>query len=397
MSYTLHICDQNNPLNGFDVSELAVNITHTTTLSGQAGKLTFTLKRDPKKILKISNGNIVKFWNNGTGIFKGYVFTIKTNGSENYDIVAYDQMRYLQNHDFFLLDNKNLSSVFKLICNNNKIKCKVKGKASSAPNLKKHLFSDVSYFEILEHCITESNIAMSLKTNTKDTLAEGTNNESNINDKAVKFFIRDEFGTLVLNDIESNMNSKSTGNFNTTEQWTGGNALQQIAMSLTSFFNGNLNFNVSKPLIIGTESLMTDYEYSLDIDKDTYNEVYIMQNATTGSEKNTRLAFAKQDGKTIRKWGILRKIVNVKEQISKGELQDYAKKLLQVGATVSKKLRIEALGYDGLTAGDGFIFKLDRLGITQRVYIISATHTYDPDHHRMSLEVSTSRDFTEVV
>lgn len=459
MAYTMHIIDQESG-NGFDVSELAYGITHITTLQGQAGKLTFNLKKDPNNILQMSMGSVVKFWCDDVPVFYGYVFNLKTNSKQDYQVTAYDQMRYLQNHDYFLAENMSLQDIFKKICTQLKLEYKLLGNAKLELDAKieKHLFADQSYFDIIQYAINETNVyntkkeieqkskkldvgttvdfiggnnyataTSSIPTSTnrtagkatitaiskdslhpyhlvgitsnvygwcdEDSISLDTSTTNLLNQNY--YFVRDNFGILELNDIESNVKYRKTNIIGTSsKEWTGGENYR---------YNEGLLPNI-EPLIIGDESLLIDYDYELDIDKDTYNELYLMQSVKTTSSNNDKnktnkkLILAKQNSDTIKKWGLLRKITNVKgSSFTESELEEYAKLSLETGAQVNKTLKLKALGYNGVNAGDGFLLRLNKLGINQMMYVISATHFYDSDKHTMTLDVATSKNLAEVI
>ena len=81
-----------------DVSTLAGNIVHTTSMTDNPGKLTFFVQKDPKEIVKsISNGDKVFFKRDGYGLFCGYVFSVGMDATEVFKITAYDSLRYLKN------------------------------------------------------------------------------------------------------------------------------------------------------------------------------------------------------------------------------------------------------------------------------------------------------------
>lgn len=417
MAYLMHIIDQESS-EGFDVTELVYNITHTTTLQGQAGKLTFNLKKDPNNILQISMGSTIKFWCDEVPVFYGYVFNMKTNSEEVYQITAYDQMRYLKNHDYYLLENQNLQEVFKKICqdglllkeNQNEKGFKILGRAKiiQETELPKQVFNDQSYFDILQYAIDNTNsryVQEQIVGGDGKVIFTNVDVENDVDFSIpVKYFIRDNFGVLELNDIESNVKYRKTGiDGNTTRVWTG---------SEWYYYDEN-QVEQLEPLIIGDESLLIDYDYQLDIDQNTYNELLIMtdikdekenkksevNNKTEGVQLNKELKYARQSSNNeISKWGKLRKIINLKNSnVTEAEIEQYAKLSLLEGAQVNKTLKLEALGYNGVNAGDGFLLRLKKLGIEQMMYVISATHNYDGNKHIMSLQVATSRNLTEVL
>ena len=393
MAYTMHIVNRESG-DGFDVSTLAHDISYSTTLEGQPGKLTFTLEKDPNEILSITNGDVVKFWCDDAKVFYGYIFNIKTNRKQKYQVTAYDQMRYLQNHDYIFMQDMNLKTFFEKICNESKItKFKILGQASKltdAEKLHDYFFNDVSYFDMFQYAITETNKHYIKEVDSMLSDEEGT--------KAYKFFLRDNFGTLELNDIENNLLFSDTGiTGDKTEEWTGSeNVSHEKSVGIA-------------PLIIGDKSLLMDYEYELDVDKNTYNQIFLMDTIKSNSETkdkqttNKVLSLAEQDNTAIKKWGLLRKIINLKTNYKDGtaenkkQIEQYIKLSLLEGAQPSRNLKLTALGYNGINAGDGFYLQLKKLNIGQMMYVISATHNYEGNKHTMELEVSTSRNLTEVL
>lgn len=408
--YKMHIVDQISK-QAFDVSTLVHDIEHTTSLYGQPGKLTFLIEKDPNDDLQISCGSLVQFWCDDYPVFYGYVFKIGTDRTECYRVTAYDQMRYLQNHDYLLMKDMNLVDVFNKICNALKIEDenkKILGKAKINSKLRmgnlnlKH-FADVSYFDILQHCMNEERVrSTEIKTMNEDGSFTQTYDPTKL-DKIFPtvYFIRDNFGTLELNDIESNVKYRRVNNDEGTSK------LGRYGGQLVGY--NEYNRPQLEPLIIGDESLLTDYQYELDIDKNTYNEIYVLNTTSDGEGEKTederyivtsdgkRLGIAEQDNNSIEKYGLLRKIQNVKNAMDEAKLKEYAKLALKVYSSPSRTMKLEALGFNGINAGDGFLLRLKKLGIESMVYVLSATHHYNADLHTMTLEISTADNMSEAL
>lgn len=395
-----------NPINSKEVyviSTLVHNIEHTTSLYGQPGKLTLTVKKDPLNVLQISCGSRIAFWHNDFPIFNGFIFNIKTDSTGDYKVIAYDQMRYLQNHDYFLIEDMNIQEIFTTICNALKIQYKMLGQAkSSQQKVNKKHFADASYFDMLQYAITETNNSFVTERVYKDdgSFEDVYDPEMSSDKIPICFFIRDNFGILELNDIESNVKYRRTGiDGGMNRAWTG---------KEWYYYNESLKPEL-EPLIIGDESLLTNYEYELDIDKDTYNEVYVMHTESDGKSQKTKdgrqivtsdgkvLGIAKQDKTSLKKYGLLRKIQNVNSSMTDTQLEHYAQILIDNSSSPTRTLKLEALGYNGVNAGDGFLLRLNKLGIESMVYVLSATHHYNADMHTMSLEVCTARNMREVL
>ena len=379
---------------GFDVSELAYEIDYSTSLKGYAGKLTFKLKKDPNDILKIALGDVVEFCYDDLQVFKGFIFTLSTTEEEEYSVVAYDQMRYLQNHDYYFTDGTmSASDIFLDICNkagfksiNKTITEPFKVVNKSGTKVRPYTFQDKTYFEILEWAIQETQKGNYkiyknakgeevIKYEIEETLS------NTILDKLWRgfhYYIRDNFGVLEFKSLGSNL-KLSVQDLKSTEQ-----------------------FMDNETLVIGEESLLMNYEYSIDIDKDTHNEIILMsetnesiKNEKDKKEKVKKLVYATQ-ADSVNKWGRLRKIVTVKEGATEEQLKNYAKLILDVENNPTKTLKLTCLGYNGLYAGNAFALRLKSVGINDiPVYILSAVHHYNGDNHTMDLEVTTEGNFPE--
>ena len=152
---------------GFDVSELAHEIDYSTSLKGYPGKLTFKLKKDPYGDLKMNLGDEVEFKFENAEVFKGYIFSLSTTDEEDYSVVAYDQMRYLQNHDYYFTDGtESASDIFLKLCNNagfreynfseKKMVTTAKVIDKSIIKVRPYTFQDKTLFEIIEWAIEET-------------------------------------------------------------------------------------------------------------------------------------------------------------------------------------------------------------------------------------------------
>ena len=493
--YRMWITDRNNKLKGYDVSELVHDIEYTTSLYDQAGKLTFSLEKDPNGILRLENGQQVRFWNGNYGVFSGYIFKISTNRSEKYSVTAYDKLRYFQNHDFRTIGEgeKTIVDVFKEICtrlgfDDYKITGYAAENGATLMKLHKHNWNDVSYFEMLKDCLDEMN-RRSIADTKMDASGTVIDSYSNILDKdAKKYFIRDNFGVIELTDIEY-----------ITNGWTSDNltaAAEAGSVEWKKDMNGETVGVTAKiaPLIIGDKSLLTDYTYEISIDNSTYNEIIYVE---SGDKEKTEKAQSKdaesneivradwrkhiqegsandaevlhaydlylqglypgcgektkaqaqqilaqqaaknpnkenekvsdnvypciaqsRDEESIKKYGLLRLVKTVNAGATKEQLDEYTKLALYEYNNVGKSLKIEALGFDGMNAGNGFLFELRKLGIYDKnedygttsddlrddeldyrimMYIMSATHHYGDSIHTMSLDVMRPDMMTEVL
>lgn len=385
---------------GFDVSELAHDINYSTSLKGYAGKLTFKLKKDPYGDLKMNLGDEVEYRFEGAGVFKGYIFSLSTTDEEDYSVVAYDQMRYLQNHDYYFTDGtESASDIFLKLCNNagfreynfseKKMVTTAKVIDKSIIKVRPYTFQDKTLFEIIEWAIEETqkgNYKIYKNAKGEDVIKyeiENTLSNAGLDKlwKGFHYYIRDNFGVLEFKSLGSELKIAKRGeaSLKTKEQ-----------------------FLDNETLVIGEESLLMNYEYSIDIDKDTHNEILLLsetnesiKNEKGKEEKVKKLVYATQ-ADSVEKWGRLRKIVSVKEGATEEQLKDYAKLILDVSNNPTRTLKLTCIGYNGLYAGNAFALRLKSVGINDiPVYILSAVHHYEGDNHTMELEVTTEGNFPE--
>ena len=376
--YKLEVHSNRNN-SGWDISQLAYDIQYTTSLDGNPGKLTFSLKKDPTGGLFLECGYCVTFQiitNEITeNVFTGYIFTMSTGRKDNYKITAYDSLRYLKNHDSFVLKDgeKSLNEVFEEICRSWKIKYKNElielGDLSDFA-LPQHVFNDVTLFDILSWCMqrTETGDFSIFKGNSliAQTIKGNKEYDAGLDDGYFgrKYFLKDKNGILTLTEV----------------------ALE----------------GQNNPVIIGTESLLTDYQYELSIDKDTYNDITLVQDSKVENEggkkksKRKQAVAEKADEETIKRWGRLNKTITIKEGANQQQIEEYVNLTLQNYNRITKTLKLNAIGYS-LYAGSSFILDLEKIGMTCRCYVLTATHNYKANIHTMTLEVTTNPKLLEVL
>jgi len=104
----------NGEIRTFDVSNLVENLQYSTVLM-ESGKLTFNLHKDSNGFTAF-NGSKVQFTRDGNGVFLGNIFKMGTDATDVYQIIAYDQMRYLKYEDVLFVNNITVSDLFIKIC-----------------------------------------------------------------------------------------------------------------------------------------------------------------------------------------------------------------------------------------------------------------------------------------
>lgn len=391
MAYNLIITytDSKAKRRTLDVTTLSHNIEFTTSLESQAGRLTFNLEQDPNERLELTIGAYVEFFSDTQSIFFGKIFAIETDATDIYKVTAYDMLRYLKNEDSIIIDGSDreftLAKLFRKLMGAYNLSCYVSNwwRQVNMTTLEEHNFTNETLFDILDYCMRTEETRQGVP----DPLASNLTSSTNPEKLYRRFYLKCNHDVIELREIFYDFFYKEDGTVKDTF------------------------------LMIGDESLLTDYEYKVDIDTDTYNRfLFVINKEADGSSEsdstntqvdtkqlvagidagyrisntNTSLDGQSIGENTIDKWGILKKVVEIKTLEPLNKVEGYMKTVVEMYSQPNRTLKMNALGYDGVTAGTGFFLYLKKLGMSYPVYVLSATHRYDDGLHTMELEVSTN-------
>ena len=103
------------------VPVISGNVVWTTERTGTAGKLTFTVVKD--NIIDFQEGNPVTLKVDGKEVFYGYVFEKKRTKEPTISVTAYDQLRYLKNKDYFIMESHTASDLIRHIAEDFRLNC----------------------------------------------------------------------------------------------------------------------------------------------------------------------------------------------------------------------------------------------------------------------------------
>lgn len=347
----------------YDVSQIVYNITFTSILN-EASKVQFSLLKDPQDKLRIEVGDTILFSYQDWNVFKGRILTMDWNEKGTCELCAYDQLFYLKkNRIYHSFKNPEFIEVVNYVKNqlgmtDNDIDLDSINKYTIFGNSKS--FSDESYLDILLYYINYNNEReeriKSKYADTSDELYEQL--------VATKWLcLYDNFGKLSLMNI------------------------------------GDIP---EKLLIIGKDSILTDYNYSIDISEDTYNKVMLYytnaenKNVSNKNELGEILSQSREDGGNIKKWGFLSLFQNVNDKSDSAKLDDYAKRLFELKNVPKKKMTMTCLGYNKVIAGTGFILHLPDIMNDLVVYPTNVIHKWNGDLHTMEMQIQTTDNFPDM-
>lgn len=139
-------------------------------------------------------------------------------------------------------------------------------------------------------------------------------------------------------------------------------------------------------VVIGDRSLLTDYTYTTDIDKQTYNSIKLVRpNEETGRAD----VYIQEDSGTIGQWGLLQLYQKVDGDANEAQIKAQAAATLEYYNRVLKILKISSLGVPGLHAGQMILIKADGMGdtgVSQYVMLERVSHRWENGVHTMDLE-----------
>lgn len=144
--------------------------------------------------------------------------------------------------------------------------------------------------------------------------------------------------------------------------------------------------NMVSDVVLGDRSLVTDYTYTTDIDKETYNSIKLVKpNQETGRAE----VYLTEDSANIGQWGLLQLYQKVDDEQNEAQIKAQGTAMLEYYNRVMRSLKVSSLGVPGLRAGQMVLIKSDEIGpgLSQYVLVEKASHHFENGVHTMSLEL----------
>ncbi|SFM43116.1 XkdQ/YqbQ family protein [Pelosinus propionicus] len=273
-------------------------------------------------IIEYHEGDVVRFKVNDTPIFYGYVFSKDIDRWGRIKTVCYDQLRYLKAHESYVFSGVTATSVIKNIAQDFSLTIGVI--EDTGYTISSTMVQDnKSLFDIIYYGLQQTQL------NTGEL-----------------YIFYDDFGALTLTKAS----------------------------------------NMYVDVILGTSSLVTDYSYKTDIDKDTYNKIKLVHpNKKTGKGD----VYIVQDSTTMKKWGTLQKYEVVDENLNAAQIQSQAETCLTYYNRVLRTLKLDnCLGVVGLKAGHMVTIDIPDIGdisLSKKLLLDSVDHRFGNGKHVMSV------------
>jgi len=144
--------------------------------------------------------------------------------------------------------------------------------------------------------------------------------------------------------------------------------------------------------VVGTGSLLTDYTYQTDIDRQTYNSVKLSRPSEATGRADV---FQVMDSANIGRWGLLQLYQTVDGAMNDAQAASQAQAMLQYHNRRFRTLKVQALGLPGLRAGQMLMMDVENLGdinLRRLVLLERVCHTFQSDLHTMEFDVQELGD-----
>ena len=295
-------------------------IEWTTERRSTPGKLTFKVVKD--SIINFQEGAAVRLKVDGKGVFFGFVFSKKRDKDQIITVTAYDQLRYLNNKDTYVYENKTAAQFIKMIAADFSLNV---GVIEDTPFvIASRVEDNTSLFDMIENAL-----------------------DLELQNNGNMFILYDDFGKLTL---------KFLGNM-----YVGDNASGYLMID---------------------EETGENFDYTSSIDSDTYNKVKLTYD---NEETGKREVYIAQDGSHINEWGILQYFDTLSkgengQAKADALLQLYNKKTRNLkisNALGDTRVRAGSMVVVNLDLGD---MKLKNFMQVEKV-----THKFNLDEHFMDL------------
>lgn len=295
-------------------------IEWTTERRSTPGKLTFKVVKD--SIINFQEGAVVRLKVDGKGVFFGFVFSKKRDKDQIITVTAYDQLRYLNNKDTYVYENKTAAQFIKMIAADFSLNV---GVIEDTPFvIASRVEDNTSLFDMIENAL-----------------------DLELQNNGNMFILYDDFGKLTL---------KFLGNM-----YVGDNASGYLMID---------------------EETGENFDYTSSIDSDTYNKVKLTYD---NEETGKREVYIAQDGSHINEWGILQYFDTLSkgengQAKADALLQLYNKKTRNLkisNALGDTRVRAGSMVVVNLDLGD---MKLKNFMLVEKV-----THKFNLDEHFMDL------------
>ena len=146
--------------------------------------------------------------------------------------------------------------------------------------------------------------------------------------------------------------------------------------------------NLRTDFVIDDENVALGYDYSVGIDKNSFNQVKLGFEDEAASERKWGIV---QNSAYIDQWGLLQKYELLKQKLTVEELDRKAQQMLDYYCRPTREVSLQCFGDFRISAGVGVNLELERVSAFKgmnRFYVTSCEHSVTCDKHVMNLRLA---------
>ena len=125
------------------------------------------------------------------------------------------------------------------------------------------------------------------------------------------------------------------------------------------------------PILLGDESLATDYDYEESIDGDTYNQIKLLRDNKDSGKRDLYLF---KDSGHIKQWGLLQYHEKVNENMNSAQIEQHGNQLLELYNRTEKTFSVNGISDLRVRAGKMIFVRIKDLKINSYYLIEEAEH-----------------------
>lgn len=305
----------------YDITEMCTDLVWTDMLNEGSSILEMSYIKNG---LTIDNGDVIRITGDSPeqGIFFGMVRKVGGDKSEIIKVKAYDQLFVTKSKDIVVLENGTLKSL--VLQMGTKLSLTMGTVEETGFILKPIASSDKSWLDLANQGIS-------------DTLIGSPEKDM--------YCLRDEYGSVCLWNMR----------------------------------------NLQLPLVLGDNSLCTDYQWEKSVVDDYYNRVKVLWKDEDSGKMDMRTA---EDQNAINRFGFLQYLETAQGVDNAAKAQERANKLLKLYNHETETLKLDCLGDLRVRAGNSIFGSIEDISLSRRLIVKKVTHTFFPVH-TMKVEVMT--------
>ena len=305
--------------NIYDITEMCTDLSWTDMLNEGSGILEMSYIKNG---LLLNNGDVIRITGDTTedGIFYGMIRKVGGNKSEIIKVKAYDQLFVTKSKDIVVLEHGTLKTL--VLQMGRKLSLTMGTLEEPGYILKTIASADKTWLDLVNQGIT-------------DTLTGSPEKDM--------YCLRDEYGSVCLWNIR----------------------------------------NLQLPLVLGDNSLCTDYQWENSITDEYYNRVKVLWKDEKSGKMEMRTA---EDQSAINRFGFLQYLETSQGIDSAAKAQERANNLLKLYNHETKTLKLDCLGDLRVRAGNSIFGSIEDIALNRRLIVKKVTHSFFPVH-TMKVEV----------